>query len=133
MSSGERLRPLRDVLAISINSYQTHARRLYRANDGGRWGRYCFFFAPLSVKKNRTYTVSRVLNLSRWLRFPYVFVALLSSTILCARGQDNNSTPKQPRFLGPQSCSSSSCHGGAGENRDQYLVWSKYDFHHARP
>jgi hypothetical protein len=37
------------------------------------------------------------------------------------------------KFLGVQSCSSSSCHGGAGNNRDQFVVWSKYDYHHARP
>jgi len=37
------------------------------------------------------------------------------------------------KFLGAPSCSSSSCHGGAEANKDQYLVWSKYDYHHARP
>ncbi len=38
-----------------------------------------------------------------------------------------------PKFLGSQSCSSSSCHGGAGEKSKQYTIWSTHDFHHARP
>jgi hypothetical protein len=38
---------------------------------------------------------------------------------------DNSSTA---HFLGPNSCSSSGCHGGAGE-RNQNLIWSKLDFH----
>ena len=38
-----------------------------------------------------------------------------------------------PKFLGSQSCSSSSCHGGASEKSNQYTTWSTHDFHHARP
>ncbi len=33
------------------------------------------------------------------------------------------------RFIGAAGCKSSSCHGGAGEKRDQYLTWVKQDFH----
>ena len=32
-------------------------------------------------------------------------------------------------FLGSLSCSSASCHGGAVTNKDQYLVWSRQDYH----
>ncbi len=32
-------------------------------------------------------------------------------------------------FLGEASCNSSSCHGGAGEKRNQCIIWSKRDFH----
>ena len=39
----------------------------------------------------------------------------------------------QPGFLGSQSCSSSSCHGGAGEKSNQYTISSSRDFHHQRP
>jgi hypothetical protein len=39
----------------------------------------------------------------------------------------------QPKFLGSQTCSSSSCHGGAAEKSNQYTIWSTHDFHHARP
>jgi hypothetical protein len=38
-----------------------------------------------------------------------------------------------PVFLGAQSCGSTSCHGGAGNNKDQFTIWTKYDFHHLRP
>jgi hypothetical protein len=32
-------------------------------------------------------------------------------------------------FVGAIGCRSSSCHGGAGEKRSQYITWSKQDFH----
>jgi len=42
--------------------------------------------------------------------------------------------PKQTRedgaqFVGAIGCRSSSCHGGAGEKRSQYITWSQKDFH----
>ena len=42
--------------------------------------------------------------------------------------------PKQTRqdgaqFVGAVGCRSSSCHGGAGEKRSQYITWSTKDFH----
>src|SRR6185369_11792525 len=51
------------------------------------------------------------------------------------RGFASNADPDvaSSKFLGAQSCSSSSCHGGAESNRNQYLVWSTRDFHHLRP
>jgi hypothetical protein len=33
------------------------------------------------------------------------------------------------QFVGAIGCKSSSCHGGAGENRSQYLTWVQQDFH----
>ena len=69
----------------------------------------------------------------RWLRLAVVGAALLRGARLCTWGQDNDSALAPPKFLGAPSCSSSSCHGGGGANRDQFLVWSKYDYHHARP
>jgi len=53
--------------------------------------------------------------------------------VLRTAAQQDDSELTPPKFLGAPSCSSSSCHGGAGANKDQYLVWSKYDYHHARP
>jgi hypothetical protein len=38
-----------------------------------------------------------------------------------------------PKFLGANSCASSSCHGGGGHNQNQFLVWSLRDFHSQRP
>lgn len=48
-----------------------------------------------------------------------------------ARADENSPTPK--KFLGAQSCSSSSCHGGGGNNQDQFTVWFRQDYHHERP
>jgi hypothetical protein len=33
------------------------------------------------------------------------------------------------KFVGSIGCRSSSCHGGAGEKRSQYITWSQKDFH----
>ncbi|HJT81905.1 MAG TPA: multiheme c-type cytochrome [Chthoniobacterales bacterium] len=33
------------------------------------------------------------------------------------------------QFVGSAGCKSSSCHGGAGEKRSQFLTWSQQDFH----
>jgi Cytochrome c554 and c-prime len=33
------------------------------------------------------------------------------------------------QFVGAIGCKSSSCHGGAGEKRSQYITWSQKDFH----
>ena len=33
------------------------------------------------------------------------------------------------KFVGAAGCKSSSCHGGAGEKRSQYLTWSQKDLH----
>jgi hypothetical protein len=38
-----------------------------------------------------------------------------------------------PKFLGAPTCSSSSCHGGAGNNQNQFTIWTRRDFHHERP
>ena len=37
--------------------------------------------------------------------------------------------PGIARYLGAQSCSASSCHGGAGERRDQWIQWNSGDVH----
>ncbi|MEP6698804.1 MAG: multiheme c-type cytochrome [Verrucomicrobiota bacterium] len=42
--------------------------------------------------------------------------------------------PRQMResrsdFIGAVGCKSSSCHGGAGPKRSQYITWSQHDFH----
>ncbi len=39
------------------------------------------------------------------------------------------STNALPRYLGASTCSSTSCHGGADEKKNQDLIWTKHDFH----
>jgi Cytochrome c554 and c-prime len=49
----------------------------------------------------------------------------------------NHAAAKEPpqtrvaeaKFVGSAGCKSSSCHGGAGEKRSQYITWSQRDFH----
>jgi hypothetical protein len=55
-------------------------------------------------------------------------VAAVAFAAGAARGAD---TPA--KFLGANSCASSSCHGGGGANQNQFLVWSLKDFHSQRP
>jgi hypothetical protein len=41
-----------------------------------------------------------------------------------------NAAPlRADQFIGAAGCKSSSCHGGAGEKRSQYLTWVQQDFH----
>jgi hypothetical protein len=41
--------------------------------------------------------------------------------------------PEPPKYLGAVSCANSGCHGGGGQNQNQFLVWSLRDFHSQRP
>lgn len=50
-----------------------------------------------------------------------------------ARGEEVLSANRAPKFLGASSCASSGCHGGGGQNQNQFHVWSLRDFHSQRP
>lgn len=59
---------------------------------------------------------------------------LLAGLFLAAAAQAAPREAKQIReqesaFVGAVGCKSSSCHGGAGEKRSQYITWSRQDFH----
>ncbi len=59
---------------------------------------------------------------------PFVAVAVCLAGSFTA---ELNATPLQPdKFIGAASCQSSSCHGGAGEKRHQFLTWVQEDFHY---
>jgi hypothetical protein len=55
-------------------------------------------------------------------------IAGLLCGLATARGEDSPA-----KFLGANSCASSSCHGGGGAQQDQFLTWSLKDFHSQRP
>jgi hypothetical protein len=76
-------------------------------------------------RKSLSYAIARVQLLN--LAVPAAFAVLQASS-----GEANSSTPA-PKFLGAGSCASSSCHGGGGQNQNQFLVWSLRDFHSQRP
>jgi hypothetical protein len=56
--------------------------------------------------------------------------ALLAITLTIVSAKEPAQTSEDnAKFVGSIGCSSSSCHGGAGEKRSQYLTWSQKDFH----
>jgi hypothetical protein len=54
------------------------------------------------------------------------FIALLAISLPALVGQ---ASAAESKFIGSAGCKSSSCHGGAGEKRSQYIAWSQKDFH----
>jgi len=72
-----------------------------------------FYFAKVTIKG------------SRWL----VFLLLSRTVTVFATDAKQMRSEAQARYIGSASCSSSSCHGGAGEQHNQFLVWSQRDFH----
>ena len=63
----------------------------------------------------------------RWWLGP---IALLLASGLSNPAAEVEVVPvKGGQFMGAAGCKSSSCHGGAGEKRNQYITWSQKDFH----
>jgi hypothetical protein len=57
-----------------------------------------------------------------------LFFAAFCSATTSARDV-KQSRESSVQFVGAVGCRSSSCHGGAGEKRSQYITWSHQDFH----
>jgi hypothetical protein len=76
------------------------------------------------VRSRGSYTIARVTSyLSRWLMF------FLLNWAVIATAANGTQLEIPARYLGSASCSSSSCHGGAGERHNQFIIWSQRDFH----
>lgn len=56
-------------------------------------------------------------------------VCLFATSFVLA--DETNSLPA--KFLGAQTCAAGSCHGGGGNNQDQFTIWLRRDYHHERP
>jgi hypothetical protein len=56
-------------------------------------------------------------------------VFLLAQALSVSAAQVEVAPIKGGQFVGVAGCKSSSCHGGAGEKRNQYVTWSQRDFH----
>lgn len=61
-------------------------------------------------------------------------VSICIFILMAATGPLSAKEPRQIResggaFVGSVGCKSSSCHGGAGPKRSQYITWSQKDFH----
>jgi hypothetical protein len=82
----------------------------------------------------RTRTPSQRFGRSNYVRF-FATLRMTVLTVLLAVanrsfGAGVKATPMRTgQFIGAIGCKSSSCHGGAGEKRSQYLTWSQQDFH----
>jgi hypothetical protein len=59
------------------------------------------------------------------------FIVSTLSALYTAAGEDARAPGA--KYLGAVSCASSGCHGGGGQNQNQFLVWSLRDFHSQRP
>jgi hypothetical protein len=58
------------------------------------------------------------------------FVAFFAIAIATASANELKQTRESDsQFVGSIGCKSSSCHGGAGEKRSQYITWLQRDFH----
>ena len=59
-----------------------------------------------------------------------IFLASLFALSAALFAKDVRQTREEGAlFIGAVGCKSSSCHGGAGEKRSQYITWSRQDFH----
>jgi hypothetical protein len=57
-------------------------------------------------------------------------VAFLAVAIASVSAKEPKQAPEaEAKFVGAIGCRSSSCHGGAGEKRSQYMTWLQKDFH----
>ena len=59
----------------------------------------------------------------------YAVFGLALTFACCAQSKTAEMETAATQFRGESSCSSSYCHGGAGEKHDQCIRWSKFDVH----
>ncbi len=64
-----------------------------------------------------------------WLRLVPVYLLIAAQPAGAAAGEIKQARQDSGQFVGSVGCKSSSCHGGAGEKRSQYITWSQQDFH----
>jgi Cytochrome c554 and c-prime len=63
------------------------------------------------------------------LRFNWFCFAFVAFCAAAPAKEIKESRESDAKFVGSVGCRSSSCHGGAGEKRNQYITWSQKDFH----
>ena len=61
--------------------------------------------------------------------FRAVTVIILLPAVLAVATEVKQTRDGDAKFVGAIGCKSSSCHGGAGEKRSQYITWSQKDYH----
>jgi hypothetical protein len=78
---------------------------------------------------SRRHSINQFNVVSKTICYP---VACFAAAVVFAGGAGRGAD-MPAKFLGANSCSSSSCHGGGGADQNQFLVWSLKDFHSQRP
>lgn len=68
-------------------------------------------------------------RLGRVSRSLLLHLALLVSVSSAIAKDVKQTRENDEKFVGAVGCRSSSCHGGAGEKRSQFITWSRQDFH----
>jgi hypothetical protein len=58
-----------------------------------------------------------------------LFVLLVLPGVAAIAAEPQQVQVQGAQFVGSAGCKSSSCHGGAGEKRSQYITWSRHDVH----
>jgi hypothetical protein len=81
------------------------------------------------VLHSRRHSINQFNVVSKTIYYPVVH--LVAAAVLAASAARGADTPA--KYLGANSCASSSCHGGGGASQNQFLVWSLKDFHSQRP
>jgi hypothetical protein len=76
---------------------------------------------------SRCHSINEFNAVSKTIYIPIAAGLFLGGVLACSGAEP------APKFLGANSCASSSCHGGGGAKQDQFLVWSLKDFHSQRP
>ena len=78
---------------------------------------------------------------SRFPKWPMLIFSRVAANLPASASSSVAGAPASPRksrgkfakpadaFVGSIGCKSSSCHGGAGPKRSQYITWSQKDFH----
>ena len=64
-----------------------------------------------------------------WLRLVSIVLLIATRPGSVAAGEVKQARQDSGHFVGSVGCKSSSCHGGAGQKRSQYITWSRQDFH----
>ena len=59
----------------------------------------------------------------------FCFASIVIWTVNTSAKEVKQTQASDAQFVGAVGCRSSSCHGGAGEKRSQYITWSQKDFH----
>lgn len=74
-------------------------------------------------------TAGRIVTLRDVLRPTTLSLLVASACCAFAAPRQQRTASESGQFVGSVGCKSSSCHGGAGPKRSQFITWTQQDFH----